>query len=221
MDKRIKLIYTRTAVFIMAALAFLILPEIAEARRGGRSFGGSRRSFRSPKKSRGSSFGKKSTRSRSRTSAKSLRNQTPTQRMSSFGGKKLNDKKQYTGTYGAPKKTSTKSIPVTNSSGVTTQQNYRFHSYGGMGFGSGYMMGYVMGSVPFYWSTPFHPAFYYSAPEYHENKDGSVDVYPGTFKVGKLFVGIIIIGGLVFVLYRIFFKRKKYEEYGKASGSFS
>jgi hypothetical protein len=94
------------------------------------------------------------------------------------------------------------------------------HSYNGMGFGSGYMMGYMMGTMPWYWSTPFHGAFYYSAPQYVENKDGTVDVYPGRFSIGKLLVGIIIVGGLIFVVYRIFFRRKEYTELGQSSGSF-
>jgi len=217
-----RILVYRGWVLILALLTIMLLPDIVEARRG-RSFGGSRRSFRrskAPKRSRGSSFGKKTNRSRT-TAAKRSSFSSPKQRLESVGGRKLSSKKEYTSKYGAPRKTVTQSMPVTGKNGVKTNQNYRLHSYGG--YGSGFMTGYLLGTVPWYWSTPFHGAFYYSSPQYHTAKDGSVDVYPGRFSYGKLFVGIIIVGGIIFLLYRIFFRRANYSQLDdtRRSGSFS
>jgi uncharacterized membrane protein len=65
------------------------------------------------------------------------------------------------------------------------------------------MTGYMMGSIPFMWHTPFHPAFYYSRPQYLHNPDGSVEVYPGTFSFGSLLMVIIIGGAVIYIIYRI------------------
>ena len=68
--------------------------------------------------------------------------------------------------------------------------------YGGMsypayhyGFWSGYSLGWAM-SPPWYYYTPFHPAFYFSRPMYY---DGGV--YPG----GVSFTGILM--GVVFFIF--------------------
>jgi hypothetical protein len=220
-------INSRAVILIMALVTFFLLPDILEARRGGRSFGGSRRSFgrKSTSSKRGSSFGNKSSRSKSTSARRGSfgKNATPTQRMSAFGGKQLSSKKAYTSKYGAPRKTTTQTIPTKTAGGKSVNTNYRVHSYGGFGFGSGFMTGYMLGTIPWYWSTPFHPAFYYRAPQYHKAEDGSVDVYPGTFNWGKLFAGIIIIGGVGFVVFRVVRnsrRRRDDETYSPGRGSF-
>ncbi|GAB5466910.1 MAG: hypothetical protein Kapaf2KO_23460 [Candidatus Kapaibacteriales bacterium] len=205
---------TITAIAILlSALTIFLLPDIAEARRGGRSFGGSRRSFSRKSTKPKSSFGKKS--SRTRSSRANTKPKSPTQRLSSFGGKKMTSAAA-SKKYGTPRKTVTKQMASPNGTGMS---NYRFNSYGG--FGSNFMMGYMLGSIPWYWSTPFHGAYYYNKPSYVTNSDGSVDVYPGSFSWGKLFMGIIIIGGIVFLVYRVIRGRKRNSiAAASSSGSF-
>ncbi len=179
-------------VFLTIALFLLISPDMAYSRRsfGRRSFGGRSRSrlFKSPKRTRRnrSSFGK----NRSRSSFKKM---TPSQRAAkSFGGRKLGNAKQYTGKYGVPRKSFSKSL---NRNGVS--RNYVFHSYNG--YGSGLMTGYLLGRTHWFWSTPFHPAFYYSRPYYVDNPDGTVGVYPPTFSVSKLIFTILIFGVIIYI----------------------
>lgn len=64
----------------------------------------------------------------------------------------------------------------------------------------GFMMGYMMGSIPWYFSMPFHPAFYFSRPYTVANPDGSVGVYPGTFQWGTLFLTLIVLAALGFIV---------------------
>lgn len=184
-------------IVILTLFAFIIEPAIVEAKRGGggRSFGGSRsfrspsRSFSSPSKSTPRSFGRSNT--------------SPTTRpKSSFGGSRFNSGNDYRNRYGTPRKSSTQSI-----NGANGRQNVVVHSYGGMS--DGFMMGYMMGQTSWLWMTPFHPAFYYSRPHYVTGANGMTEVYPPTFSFLNLLLGIIIIGGIIYLVYRLFFARKK------------
>ena len=190
----------------------------------GGSKGGSSRSFSKPSSSFGgsksapsaskpiSSFGG----SKSTQSAPSMSKPT-----SSFGGQKsvnrgfkgqrMTNSSQYTGKYGAPRKT------VTSNDYQGLPQNYRVNQYGGMS--DGFMMGYLMGSSPWYWHTPFHPAFYYSRPNYVYSDDGTVAVYPPTFSFGNVLLVLIVGGSILFIIVVIIRKRKqnKAESFG---GSF-
>jgi hypothetical protein len=182
------------------------LGDLLEIRRGG-GFGGSRR---------GGSFGKRRssgrTKSNRRSSAPKMK---PSPKRPSFGGKRMSSaqaKKQY----GTPTKQSQMSSK--NAQGV--RQNYTVNHYGG--YGSGLMMGYMAGSSMWYWSMPFHPAYYYSRPRYVENTDGTVGVYPPTFSFTKVLFSIIIVFVIIFVVKRLFFSRSgSNSSRGGSSGSFS
>ena len=165
-------------------------PDILEARGsfgGSRGFGG--RSFGRSYSRPGSSFGG------SRSSSRSYNRGS-----SSFGGKTLTTSQGYVSRYGTPRKT----IQGGGTSGIPS--NYRVMDYGG--YGSGLMMGYMMGHTSMMWMMPFHPAFYYSRPYYVNNPDGTVSVYPPTFSFGKLLFTLLIIGGIIFLIYR-YIKNKK------------
>lgn len=88
----------------------------------------------------------------------------------------------------------------------TGMSNYSVHRYGGMS--DRFMTGYLMGSTPFLWSTPFHPAFYYSRPYYHTGASGVTEVYPPTFQIGKLIVTLLVVGGIGYLIYRVMRRRK-------------
>lgn len=199
---------SRRFLGIMIALFMLtifLLPEIAEARRGGggRSFGGSRRSFSSPSRTTSkpsSSF------SRQRSGSSSS-NQT----RSSMGGTRMSSSKDYTSKYGTPRKTDTRSMR--GADGVS--RNYQFNSYGG--FGSGLMMGYMLGAAPWYWSMPFHGAFYYSRPYQVTNPDGTVSVYPPTFSWSKFLFTLMIVAILIYLI-RAYFKRRRNGYASNSSG---
>jgi hypothetical protein len=94
-------------------------------------------------------------------------------------------------------------MTLPNNSG--SNQNYVVHNYGGRG--DGFMMGYMMGSVPFMWRTPFHPAYYYSQPSYVTMPDGSVEVYPPTFSYSTLIFTLLIGGLIVYVIVRVIRRR--------------
>jgi len=183
---------------LLLALAVWVAPLDALAQRRGGSFGGSRggrsfgRSYNSPSRS----FGGTRT-SPSRPSMPSQRGSgysAPSAR-NSFGGTRMSRATDYTSRYGVPRRTETRSFSGTNG----TRTNYVVNQYGGMG--DGFMMGYLMGSIPWYWSMPFHPAFYYSRPHTVANADGTTGAYPGTFQWGTLFLTILVIGGIAFVIY--------------------
>jgi hypothetical protein len=202
-------IYMKKKIFIFALIltliTMLVLPEIAEARGsfggsrgfgGGRSFGGSRSASRSSS-SRGSGlFGSSKSRS-------------------SFGGtKSLSSRGAYTAKYGTPRK----SMPANQfngSYGGRIPSNYMVHSYGG--YSNGLMTGYLLGHTSWMWMTPFHPAFYYSRPYYVNNPDGTVGVYPPTFSFGNLLLGLIIIFGIIWILRKIFRRRKSAASYNTSS----
>lgn len=177
-------------VILFATIVFL-LPEIAEARRGGRSFGGSR-SFR-PQQS---------------TSPRSFNTQRQ-QRVTSFGGTRIT-KQQAQAKYGIPKKVdqTTKVDP----NGI--QRTYNIHHYDG--YASGLMTGYLMGHTSWLWMMPFHPAFYYSRPYYVQNEDGSVDVYPPTLSFTKILLGLIFFA-FIFWLISKFIAKRRSQKIGRSS----
>lgn len=207
-----------TAILI-ALICFILQPEIANARGG--SFGG-RSSFgggRSSSSGR-SSFGG----SRSSSGGSNYSTRSGSSPSSSFGGarnsgtfgssakassmpssfhnaRQLSSAQEYTGRYGVPRKTfaagSTPGIP----------SNYVVHDYGG--YGNGLMMGYMLGHSSWMWYMPFHPAFYYSQPYYMENPDGTVEVYPPTFSMGKLIFTLLIFGAIVYIIYVIIRNRRQ------------
>ena len=193
------------STLVLALLAWVIPTDALAQRRGGGSFGGSRgggygRSFRSP--SSGRSFGGSRTRQAPPPSRNAPGSNAPTGRFgnaptsrNAFGGSRMNRPADYTGRYGAPRATERQSFR--GQSGTST--NYVVNRYGGMG--DGFMMGYMMGSIPWYWSMPFHPAFYFSRPYTHANPDGSVGVYPPTFQWGTLIITLLVVGGLLFIGY--------------------
>ncbi len=192
--------------FIVVALMWMfIAPDILDARRGSsgrRSFGGSRsKSTKTTNKTR--TPAKKPT-------ATAQRNTGP---KPSFGGTRLNSSKNYTQKYGAPRKTETRTMK--NAQGQN--QRYVMNSYGG--YGSGLMTGYMMGATPFLWSTPFHPAFYYSRPYYVNNPDGTIGVYPPTFSWSKVFFTLIVVGIIVYIIY-IIIRNKKRRARSESQSSF-
>ena len=193
--------------FLVVALIWMfVAPDLLDARRGSsgrRSFGGSRKSKPSKTYNKNKSQTK-------RTSPTAKRNIGP---KPSFGGNRLNSSKAYTQKYGTPRKTETKTM--SNSQGQ--QQRYVMNSYGG--YGSGLMTGYMMGATPFLWSTPFHPAFYYSKPYYVNNPDGSIGVYPPTFSWSKLLFTIIIVGIIAYIIY-VIIRNKKQKARSESQSSF-
>lgn len=191
------------AAIVVALLLSLFPIDVMSQRRGG-SFGGSRssgRSYSSPRSGGSRSFGgtRQSTPYGSRGTTRPGSSTTPrsstTTSRNSFGGSRLNSGSDYTSRYGVPRRTETTRIP-TAGGGAT---NYTVHRYGGMG--DGFMMGYLMGSIPWYYSMPFHPAFYYSRPYTTLNPDGTTAVYPGTFQWGTLFFLLLLVGGGGYILY--------------------
>lgn len=207
------------AILVATLLAVLPLDVLAQRSRGGGSFGGSRgsRSYSMPRSSRpsgGGSFGgSRSTRPSSTprsspnySTSPSRTTSTPRATTNSFGGSRMTSASDYTSRYGMPRQTTRQAVPGTNG------QSYVVNRYGGMG--DGFMMGYMMGSIPWYWSMPFHPAFYYSRPVTVANPDGTTAVYPGTFQWGTLFFTLLVIGGLLFIAYVWIKNRRRRQQFG-------
>lgn len=188
------------AILGIALMAFMLLSETAEARRG-RSFGGSRRSFSRPK-----STPRSTPRQRTQT-----RTTTPKPK-TSFGGTRLSSGQSYRKSYGVPRRTEQVRLPnnrTAGSPGVTA------HYYGGMG--DRFMMGYMMGTTSWLWFTPFHPAFYYSRPYEVQNANGTREVYPPTFSWGTVFLVVLVVGGLIFIGYVVIRNRRNRAQQVKAS----
>jgi hypothetical protein len=191
-------------LLLTSILSFIVMPFTVEARsgfggRGGRSFGsrsfGGARSFGSSKRN---SFGS----NRTFSNGRGFR--------SAANGRFANGQ-QYRMRYGIPRKSSTMNI---NQNGAN--RNYTMHSYGGLG--DGFMTGYLLGSIPWYWHMPFHPAFYYSKPVVVDGTNGTKEVYPGTFSFGSVIMALLLIGGIGFIIYALFFKkRRQYHQYGEYS----
>jgi hypothetical protein len=115
------------------------------------------------------------------------------------GGAGIGAASSYRKSYGIPRQSAPVQVP-----GVSTP--YMTHSYGG--YGDGLMMGYMMGRTSMMWSTPFHPAFYYSRPTYVQNPDGTIEAYPPTFSFFKLFMGLAIFGLIVWLVMRLLRSRR-------------
>jgi len=194
-----KLYRTISLVLLVLALFVSIMPLDALAQRRGGSFGGSRgsRSYSMPRSGGSRSFGgtRQSTPYSSRPSTRpgSSSSSGATSR-NTFGGTRMNSSGDYTSRYGTPRRT--ESARIAGANGTT---NYTVHRYGGMG--DGFMMGYLMGSIPWYYSMPFHPAYYYSRPYTAVNPDGTTSVYPGTFQWGTVFFMLLLVGGGGYILY--------------------
>lgn len=192
------------ATLLTMLFAWVVPTEVLAQRRGG-SFGGSRgggfggRSYGGGSRSFGGSRGYGAPRTYpSRPSASPQRSpgySAPSQSRNSFGGSRMSRPADYTGRYGVPRRTETRTFSGPNGA----RNNYVVNQYGGMG--DGFMMGYMMGSAPWYWSMPFHPAFYYSRPYTVVNPDGTTGIYPGTFQWGTLLFTLIVIAGVGFILY--------------------
>lgn len=191
-------------LFIITMLSFVVLPFTSEARgsfggRGGRSFGtrsfGGSRSFGS---SRRNSFGSPRTFSNGRS-------------FRSMSTGRFANGQQYRTRYGIPRKTTSMNVAQNG-----RNRNYSVHSYGGLG--DGFMTGYLLGSIPWYWHMPFHPAFYYSRPVVVDGTNGQKEVYPGTFSFGSVILVILMLGGVGFIIYALFFRRKnQHFNYGEHS----
>jgi hypothetical protein len=193
---------------LLALLSVLVLLVVdvhdAEARRGG-SFGGRRSGgggFFGSRRSSPSYSTSPRTSSSSSSSSRLGGTRSTTQRRSSFGGTRLSSPTEYTRSYGIPRRTESVRAPSMAGSGYA---NYSVHRYGGMS--DGFMMGYISGHTPWMWSTPFHPAFYYSRPAYFTNPDGTVEVFPPTFQLGRLILTLVVIGGIAYVIYRVVRRR--------------
>ncbi len=185
------------SLFLALTLFLFVAPDIADARRGSRrSFGGSRRSYSKPKSTQKKSTQPKSSQRRSMVS--------PTnKKVTSFGGNRLSSSKAYTQKYGTPRKKST--VQGKNAQGMP--QRYVVNNYGG--YGSSLMTGYLLGSTSWMWAMPFHPAFYYSRPYYHQNADGTVSVYPPTFSATKLIFTLVIAAVIIYIIYTIIKSRRR------------
>lgn len=198
MKKYLNLALVATFIFLLLAS---IMPDDLFARRG--SFGGSRSSSRSfssrsssssRSTSRGSSFGGK----RSSSSERSMQSATP---------RRVTNADMRT-QYGIPRKV--EKVRATNNSGVS--RDYQINDYGG--YSSGLMRGYVTGSIASHMSyLPWYGAFWYTRPEYVNNPDGSVSVYPPTFNWTKL----IIILAIVYFIVKAINRRRRRRLYGATS----
>ncbi|MCS6807287.1 MAG: hypothetical protein RML40_00500 [Bacteroidota bacterium] len=199
----------------LAALAILLLSSLeAEAqRRGGRSsFGGFRSSpSYAPSRPAMPSQSYRYTPSPAAPSASSSLQRSGT---TSFGGTRsmAPAASNYRRSYGIPRQSTPVSVPGASSP-------YIVHSYGG--FADGLMMGYLMGQTSALWYMPFHPAFYYSRPVYVTNPDGTTEVYPPTFSFFRLFLGIAIIGLIVWLIIRFFRRRAAASSLDFSQSSFS
>ncbi|MCX7879529.1 MAG: hypothetical protein N2517_02605 [Ignavibacteria bacterium] len=202
-------------LIISLLIGLLPLDELS-ARKGGKSFGGSRGSFRTSPKSFGGTKSPIGTRSYDApmTSPKNFtpRSQQTTPR--SFGGSVSSNVNKFNlqSKYGIPRK------QITSREMSNLPPNVVVNDYGN--FASGLMMGYLLGHTSWLWFTPFHPAFYYSQPIKVENPDGTISYYPPTFDFGKLLMTLIVLGSLGFILYT-YFKNKKLRLMHRSSDGFS
>lgn len=184
---------------IIALAIIIMIPEFADARRGGGSFGGSRGSR---------SFSKPSTSTRSMTSSSSSASRSRT----SFGGTRTT-RADYSSKYGTPRRTSA----YTGTSSTGGRQNYMVNDYGG--YSSGLMMGYMHGSIASHmmW-LPWYGAFWYTKPYYSDpSPDGSVEVYPPTFNYTKLIIVILIVGLIAYWVYSRIRRRRYADETSQSS----
>ncbi|MBS1561679.1 MAG: hypothetical protein JSS89_08755 [Bacteroidetes bacterium] len=182
---------------LLASLASLVPMDAFAQRRGG-SFGGSRsggggRSFGGSRPSGGGgSFGR---------SRPSTRPYSGSYQRNSYGSSRSSSSNMPR--YGTPLRQEARTMA--GNGGANTR--YVFNNYGGMG--DRFMMGYMMGSMPWYYGMPFHPAFYYARPYQVVNPDGTVSVYPGQFQWGTLFFMLLLFVGIIFILYVAIQSRKR------------
>jgi hypothetical protein len=189
------------AVVVLALTLFI--SEADAQRRGGGSFGGGR------------SFGGSRSPSYSPSRPASPSGSSMSRNGGSFGGSRPQSAiagSNYRNSYGVPRQSTPMSVPGASSP-------YMVHRYGG--FSDGLMTGYLMGHTSMMWSMPFHPAFYYSRPVYVTNPTGAVEVYPPTFSFLRFFMGMFIIGGVVFLVVWLIRRRNKGNGYNMSQSSFS
>lgn len=163
-----------------------------ESRRGG-SFGGRRGGSFGRSRSSRPSFG---SRRSSRSNPQSFRRSAPRRdpmKTPSFGGRRMTTSEARM-KYGAPRRV--ENFSGRNESGMP--MNYRVNNYGG--FTSGLMMGYLSGHMASSWM--YGARFFYTRPIYVENPDGTVDIYPPTFDVGKVFFSLIILIAIIIFIRR-------------------
>lgn len=184
-------------ISLLIVLAAWVVPTDVLAQRRGGSFGGSRggRSFGRSTRGAPRSFGGTRTQPGSKAPSQPGAGFRSSSSKNSFGGSRLSRSTDYTSRYGVPRRTETRTFTGANG----TRSNYVINQYGGMG--DGFMMGYMLGAVPWYWSMPFHPAFYYSRPYAVVNSDGSTGVYPGTFQWGALILSLFVIAAIGYIVY--------------------
>ncbi len=197
-------------MLIIALIILFVAPEFADARRGGRSFGGRRSTSKSYK----SNTRSKTSTARKPTSSMNASKSTNPAKRTSFGGSRMTSSKAYTSKYGTPRK----KTEYTGTNAAGQQQRYVMHGYGG--YGSGLMTGYMMGTTSWMWSMPFHPAFYYSRPYYVNNPDGSMGVYPPTFSFTRLLFTLIVVAIILYIIVRLI-KRKSRNSRSYSQSSFS
>lgn len=198
------------AIILSILLIVLLIDPSTLNAKGGRSFGGSRsfgssRSFGGSRSTRSFSSSSRSFGSKSYASPKAP---------SSFGGVRRSSadiKRSY------PPPRQRMQYSTTNQMGVP--QNYNVNHYGD--FASGLMMGYMAGSIPWYWHTPFHGAFYYTQPVIVENEDGTVDVYPPEFNWTKLIMVILFFGAIIFVIVVVIRNKRRQKLEAMSKSSFS
>lgn len=204
------------SVLLVLLGSFFLTPLLEAQRRsfggsrGGGSLGGSRSPSYAP--NRGPSSSPYSSPSRTPATPQSAPR-------SSFGGSRAgatysgaagaSAASSYRKSYGVPRQSTPVQVP-----GSSTP--YIVHNYGG--FSNGLMMGYLMGHTSMMWSTPFHPAFYYSRPTIIHNADGTVEAYPPTFSFFKLFITLTIFALIVWLIVRLIRRRRAYnDDYSQSS----
>ncbi|MCX7929363.1 MAG: hypothetical protein N2663_01380 [Chlorobi bacterium] len=200
---------------LLLIVMLILAVEDGWAQRRGSSFGGSRGTSRSYSMPRSapptSSFGRQRSLRSEPVSPPSSFGQSrmqPAQLQSSrasvprsIAGTPLSTPENYRRSYGIPRRQEVRTLQTPEG-----QRNAIVHSYGG--YGDGLLMGYLMGQTSWLWFTPFHPAFYYSQPYYVPRPDGTVEYYPPTFSLAKLFFVLIVIGALAFIVWVIVRNRR-------------
>jgi hypothetical protein len=183
------------------------------SRSSGGSFGGSRSSTPSAPSTSGGSFGSRSSSapsSSTRPAGGSFGSSTAGRSTSSAGGAFGR-----TGSFGTASRVRSTSTapryvgrtPVSTTTVMYGGIGYPYHSFG---FWSGFSLGWAM-SPPWYYYTPFHPAFYFRPPVLY---DGAM--YPGGFSFARMFMGLV---GFVFVIWLLALvfgggRRVRYTTYG-------
>jgi hypothetical protein len=178
---------------VIVVIGIVLLADTADAQRRGGSFGGMRRSSPSYAPSRPSApaYGSRPTAPAPSGSFGGSRSMTNTMPPAAAN---------YRRSYGVPRQSTPYTPPGSS-------QSYMVHNYGN-GFTNGLMLGYLAGSrPPFYYYTPFHPAFYYSSPTVVYNANGSREVYPPTFSFFKLLLGFAVVGGVIWFVVWIIRRR--------------